>query len=132
VYLLDTNILSQVLRKRPRENVIERLHQAPPDTIHASVVTLFEMHYGSRLREDADRFWERIQIQIVPLVNWIPIDEAIALRAGAVAAKLKRAGHPIGLADCLIAASAIAHDLSLITENLKHFQQINGLKCESW
>jgi tRNA(fMet)-specific endonuclease VapC len=132
VYLLDTNVLGQVLRKRPRQTVMEKLRQIPSDAVQASIVTLFEMHYGSMLRDDADPFWLRIQTQIVPLVRWIPVDEAIAMQAGDAAASLKKIGRPIGLADCLIAASASVHGLTLITENIRHFERIEQLRCETW
>jgi predicted nucleic acid-binding protein len=111
VYLLDTNILSQVLRKHPRQTVIQHLRQTPSETIHASIITFFEMRYGSMLREDADRFWSRIESQILPLVKWIPIEQRVAFEAGAVAAKLRNSGRSIGFADCLIAACAMAHDI---------------------
>lgn len=132
MYLLDTNVLSQVFRKRPRQTVMEKLRQIPSDAVQASIVTLFEMRYGSMLRDDADPFWLRIQTQIVPLVRWIPVDEAIAMQAGEVAASLKKIGRPIGLADSLIAASASVHGLTLVTENIRHFERIEQLRCETW
>jgi predicted nucleic acid-binding protein len=111
---------------------MEKLRQIPSDAVHASIVTLFEMRYGSVLRDDAEPFWVRIQTQIVPLVRWIPVDQAIAMQAGEVAANLKKKGRPIGLADCLIAASASVHGLTLVTENVKHFERIEQLRCETW
>lgn len=111
---------------------MEKLRQIPSDAVQASIVTLFEMRYGSMLRDDADPFWLRIQTQIVPLVRWIPVDEAIAMQAGEVAASLKKIGRPIGLADSLIAASASVHGLTLVTENIRHFERIEQLRCETW
>jgi toxin FitB len=51
VYLLDTNIVSEVLRRRPDPKVIARLSQVEPEEIHASVITLFELRFGSMLRD---------------------------------------------------------------------------------
>ena len=56
MYLLDTNIVSEVLRRRPDPKVIARLSQVEPEEIHASVITLFELRFGSMLRNDAAKF----------------------------------------------------------------------------
>lgn len=53
MYLLDTDIVSEVLRRRPDPKVIARLSQVAPEEIHASVITLFELRFGRMLRDDA-------------------------------------------------------------------------------
>ena len=132
MYLLDTIVLCEVLRRRPRDSVVERLRRTDPEMIHASIITFFEMRYGSMLRQDNERFWSRIETEVVPLVTRIAIDEPVALEAGSVAATLRKSGRQIGLADSLIAACAIVHKLTLVTENLRHFERIQQLKCEVW
>lgn len=77
-------------------------------------------------------FGSRIETQILPLVKWIPIEQRVAFAAGAVAAKLRKSGRSIGFADWLIAACAVAHDLTLVTENVRHFERIEGLKYGVW
>ena len=67
MYLLDTNIVSEVLRRQPDSKVIARLRQIEPEEIHASVITLFELRFGSMLRDDAAKFWQKIEGEILPL-----------------------------------------------------------------
>ena len=68
MYLLDTNIISEVLRRRPDPKVLARLREVEPEEIHASVITLFELRFGSMLRDDATNFWQKIEADILPLV----------------------------------------------------------------
>jgi predicted nucleic acid-binding protein len=107
VYLLDTNIVSEVLRRRPDPKVIARLSQVEPEEIHASVITLFELRFGSMLRADAARFWQKIETEILPLVRWLDVDRSVAGKAGDIAAKLQKLGTPIGVNDCLIGGTAL-------------------------
>jgi predicted nucleic acid-binding protein len=132
VYLLDTNILSEVLRRRPDPKVIARLRQVEPEETHASMITLFELRFGSMLRDDAGEFWRKIEAQIVPLVHWLDVDRSVASTAGDIAAKLQKLGTPIGVSDCLIAATALVHNLVLVSRNVRHFEKITDLLRETW
>jgi tRNA(fMet)-specific endonuclease VapC len=132
VHLLDTNILSEVLRRRPDPKVIARLRQVEPGEIHASVITLFELRFGSMLRDDAREFWRKIEAEIVPLVRWLEVDRAVASTAGDIAARLQKLGTPIGVSDCLIGATALVHNLVLVSRNVRHFEKITDLLRETW
>jgi tRNA(fMet)-specific endonuclease VapC len=132
VYLLDTNIISEVLRRRPDPNVIARLRQVEPEETHASMIALFELRFGSMLRDDAGEFWRKIEAEIVPLVHWLDVDRSVASTAGDIAAKLQKLGTPIGVSDCLIAATALAHNLVLVSRNVRHFEKITDLLRETW
>ena len=132
MYLLDTNIVSEVLRRRPDPKVIARLSQVEPEEIHASVITLFELRFGSMLRDDAAKFWQKIETEILPLVRWLDVDRSVASKAGDIAAKLQKLGTPIGVNDCLIAGTALAHNLVLVSRNVRHFEKITELLREVW
>jgi predicted nucleic acid-binding protein len=132
VYLLDTNIISEVLRRRPDPKVIARLSQVEPEEIHASVITLFELRFGSMLRNDAAKFGQKIETEILPLVRWLDVDRSVASKAGDMAAKLQKLGTPIGVNDCLIGATALVHSLVLVSRNVRHFEKITELLREVW
>lgn len=130
--LLDTDILSEVLRPRPAPAVIGRLLQFTSQTLLASEVTRFEMRYGAALRPDAPSFWRRLQRDVLPLVTWLPVNEAVSTRAGDIAAAQRLAGRPCGSLDPLIAATALVHGIPLATRNVQHFEQIDGLEVQNW
>ena len=132
MYLLDTNIVSEVLRRRPDPKVIARLSQVEPEEIHASVITLFELRFGSMLRDDAAKFWQKIETEILPLVRWLDVDRSVASKAGDIAAKLQKLGTPIGVNDCLIGGTALVHSLVLVSRNVRHFEKITELLREVW
>jgi len=120
VYLLDTNIISEVLRRRPDPKVVARLREVEPEEIHASVITLFELRFGSMLRDDATNFWQKIEADILPLVRWLDVDRSVASKAGDIAAKLQRLG------------TALVHNLVLVSRNVRHFEKITNLLREVW
>jgi predicted nucleic acid-binding protein len=132
VYLLDTNIISEVLRRRPDPKVLARLREVEPEEIHASVITLFELRFGSMLRDDATNFWQKIETDILPLVRWLDVDRSVANKAGDIAANLQRLGTPIGVNDCIIGGTALVHNLVLVSRNVRHFEKITNLLREVW
>lgn len=91
-----------------------------------------ELRFGSMLRANSDKFWERISREIISRVNIIQIGEKEALTAGDILAALRKTGQIIGIEDVLIAASALTHQCSLVTANTRHFSRIKGLKVENW
>lgn len=131
-YLLDTNVLSEVIRKRPEPRVVERLRGVPPDSIFTSVVCVTELRYGARRRPGGDVLWERIAREVLSRVRVLPLGETEALRAGDLLAALESAGQPIGIEDVLIGATALVGSLTVATRNVRHFRRLPGLAVESW
>ncbi len=132
MYLLDTNVLSELIRKSPNRGVLSAVKRLDPSVAFASEVTLFELRYGAMRRDDAESFWSRLQSDLIPAVQWLPVDRAVQLCAADLAAELDRRGERIGNEDCWIAATAIENRLTLVTRNLRHFERIPGLRVESW
>jgi len=130
--LLDTNVLSERLRARPDPGVADRLSRVVPAETFASAVTRFELRYGAGIHPHAASLWVRIERDILPLCSWLPLDDASAEAGALVAAELKRAGRPIGVSDCMIAGTALARGLVLVTRNTAHFERVRGLKVENW
>ena len=132
MYLFDTNILSEVLKRRPNVRLVERLSQTPATSQFTSCICVLELRYGSRIRQDHELFWERIAREVLSRVTILGFNEKEAVIAGDLLALLERRGEPLSLADILIAASALDAGLTLVTANLRHFERIPHLKVENW
>jgi tRNA(fMet)-specific endonuclease VapC len=131
-YLLDTNVLSEVIKKRPEPTVMARLREIAPGSVFTSVVCVTELRYGARRRPGAEALWERIAHEVLGRVGVLPLGEREALRAGDLLADLEAAGQPIGIEDVLIGATALAGSLTVATRNVRHFRRLRGLVVESW
>jgi tRNA(fMet)-specific endonuclease VapC len=131
-YLLDTNVLSEVIKKRPEASVLARLREIAPGSVFTSVVCVAELRYGARRRPDAEALWERIAREVLSRVGVLPLGEREALRAGDLLADLEAAGEPIGIEDVLIGATALVGSLTVATRNVRHFRRLRGLVVESW
>jgi tRNA(fMet)-specific endonuclease VapC len=128
-YLLDTNIISNVI-DFPRGEVAVRVRrEAVAGTVATSIIAVAELRYGytkvssQRLREAYERLFESIKIE-----EWkAPFDHIYA----DIRDKLEKKGRPIGGMDMLIAAHAMATDAIVVTTD-KHFLEVPGLKVENW
>ena len=132
MYLLDTNILSELIKRHPNSHVLSRLGSEPAHTLFTSSICIMELRFGSALREDFEKFWQKISKEIISRVNIIPIGAKEASAAGDILADLRKSGNVIGLEDVLIAASAITNQFTVVTANIRHFSRIKGLEVENW
>jgi tRNA(fMet)-specific endonuclease VapC len=132
MYLFDTNILSEVLKKRPDQGLLERLSGIPGHLQFTSCICVMELRYGSRRRPDHENFWKKIEDKLLSQVKTLPIARDTALIAGDIAANLSLDGRGISPEDLLIAATAVEKGVTLITANQRHFRDIEGLKIENW
>ena len=132
MYLLDTNVLSEIVRPGPDGKAMARLFARRQSDLFASEITRYELRYGAYLRQDAAAFWARLQRDVLPIVNWLELDQEISERAGEISADLRRRGREAGALDPLLAATALVHGLTLVTRNVKHFESIPGLPVENW
>jgi tRNA(fMet)-specific endonuclease VapC len=132
-YLLDTDIISNLMRRQPSLTLIRRVASVAPTDQHTSSITLGELVYGAqRLPDRATALLERIDRLIPAQLPVLPFDEPAARHYGRVRATLELAGTPIGDADLRIAAIALAHALTVVTGNTRHFQRVPGLDVENW
>jgi len=132
MYLLDTNILSELIKRKPNAHILTRLGLEPSRTLFTSCICIMELRFGSALRKDFERFWRKITNEIISRVNILPIGEKETVIAGDLLADLRKTGQIIGLEDVLIAASAITHQYTVVTANTRHFSRITGLQIENW
>lgn len=131
-YLLDTNVISMLSPSRPAapDGFIRWLEEADAqDMIFLSVVTVHEIEKGIGLleRKGAAARGTALRLWLSGLVSTyddriLPIDAAVSGMSGRLEAIAVAAGHGPGMADALIAGTAKAHDLIVVTRNLKHFE----------
>jgi len=133
MYLLDTDVLSNLLRRAPSPALVARLASVPPEQQFTSSITLGELVYGAhRLQERTAALLQRLDESLLPNLPVLPFDAAAARRYGQVRADLERRGTPIGDADLRIASIALARGLTVVTGNVRHFQLVPGLAVENW
>ena len=131
-YLLDTNVLSELLRKRPMPAVATRRARVRVETLYTSVTCVMELRFGAARHPAGRELWKRIVDEVLPRVQVLPVDVVVAVRSGGLLAALEADGLPIGTEDVLIAATALVHDLTVVTRNVRHFSRVGGLVVESW
>jgi tRNA(fMet)-specific endonuclease VapC len=131
-YLLDTNVLSELMKKRPNPRVLTRLASHSAQALFTSCICVMELRFGSALRQDFETFWPRIDEEILSRVNILPFGAEEALNAGDTLARLQKAGRQIGIEDILIASTALNNKCVLVTGNTRHFSHIEGLVVENW
>ncbi len=133
IYLLDTDILSNLLKPAPPTALIVRLAAVPAAEQATSSITVGELIYGAACRgPQAAVLLARIEVLLLPNLPVLPFDDAAARRYGTLRAELEAAGTPLAEPDLRIASIALTHDLTLVTGNLRHFGRISGLAVENW
>lgn len=126
--MLDTDIVSFWLRGETRVHRAFESHRK--QSLCLSAVTLAELRYGASLTQSA-KIHHSIDA-FTAVISILPFDEACTIEFGRIASDLRRRGTPIGDLDTMIAAHAMALDLTLVTNNVKHFTRVEGLRVENW
>ncbi|HXO42849.1 MAG TPA: type II toxin-antitoxin system VapC family toxin [Thermoanaerobaculia bacterium] len=129
-YLLDTNICIYALKDRPPE-VLARLRALGPAVVALSVITVLELRQGAEGSQAPEAAHARLDALFSPM-QILPFEQDDALVGSRLRADLSRRGCSIGDFDSLIAAQAITRDLILVTNNLREFERIQGLRTENW
>jgi len=128
--LLDTDILSAVMRKHPKATTEARAYLKIHSRLTISIITRYEILRGLKAKKATtqsaafDRFCNLNQV--------LPLTDDIIVRASDIYADLHQRGMLVGDADILIAATALVFGFSIVTNNETHFNRILGLKVENW
>ena len=133
MYLLDTNVISEMVKRSPSQKVLTWLSSIDINNFCLSVLTLGEIRKGvERLSDSSQKQkiiqWLEIDLPKRFIGRFIAIDERVAEKWGFISSKIS-----IPAIDALLAASAIVHNLKLVTRNTKDFAAISGLeKINPW
>lgn len=133
-YLIDTNVLSELRRKAPDARVVAWMQDRPRQSLYLSVLTLGEIRKGIERLDDAARRQHLIDWLEVELPNYflgrlLDIDAHTADRWGRL---MSSAGRPLPAIDGLLAATALQHDLTLVTRNTKDFAGLDIQLINPW
>ncbi len=128
--LLDTNICIYVIKRRPAA-VRVRFEEHEVGDVGLSSVTLSELSYGVAKSRAEDRNREALERFLAPL-EIVDYGPAAAAAYGTIRAQLERRGEPIGAMDLMIAAHAMSLGVTLVTNNLREFERVEGLTVENW
>ena len=129
-YLLDTNICIYALKRRPEE-VLAQLQRVGPDDFALSVITVLELRQGAERSSKLEQAHQRLDFFLSPM-RVLPFQEEDARIAARIRMMLSGRGEKIGDLDSLIASQAMARNLILVTNNVREFARVPGLKVENW
>lgn len=133
-YLIDTNVISELRRREPDPLVVRWFAQRPAEHLFLSVLTLGEIRRGvERLvagqRQQELRSWLEQELPAFFSGRVLPVDAGIAHRWGRMQAAI---GRPLPAIDSLLAATALEHNLVLVTRNLKHVADLPVAIANPW
>ena len=128
-YLLDTNIVIYVIKRRPLE-VMDVFNQNT-GRMAISAITLSELHHGA---EKSAKVVQNLAVveEFASLLEVLPYGARASQHYGAIRSHLEKAGQPIGVNDLHIAAHARSEGLTLVTNNVSEFERVPGLLLENW
>jgi predicted nucleic acid-binding protein len=137
VIILDTNVLSALMRTAPEAAIVDWLDRQPAESIWITAITLFEARLGLALlpRGRRRQALEAAFAQLLEgdLANRVlDFDSAAATEAASLAAARQKAGRPVDMRDTQIAGIALARRATLATRNLRHFQDLNVPVIDPW
>ena len=129
-YMLDTNICIYAIKSKPKQ-VLNRLQEHDPKDLCISSITYAELAYGVEKSEaiEKNRVALALLLANIEIMNF---DSLAAESYGEIRANLEKEGTPIGPLDMMIAAHAKSLAYTVVTNNIKEFKRIKGLKLENW
>ena len=128
--LLDTDILSAVMRQHPTALARARAYLAVHHRLAFSSITRYEILRGLHAKRATGQ-WAAFE-RLCGVSTILPLTDGIVVRAAIIYADLSHRGALIGDADILIAATGLEHDRTIVTNNEDHFRRITGLQIENW
>jgi predicted nucleic acid-binding protein len=137
VIVLDTNVLSALMRSSPDAVVVEWLDRQPADSVWLTSITVFEARFGlallpkGRRRSGLERAFDRVLMEDLSS-RVLTLDEMAAVTAAQIAADRQRAGRIVDLRDTLIAGIAQARRATIATRNTRHFEGLDVPVVDPW
>jgi len=129
-YLLDTDTCIYLIKKQSPE-IIERFKSHKISAVAVSIISYFELEYGVQNSTNVRQNKTALN-QFVNSIHLIGMDQKAADSSALIRADLKKKGTSIGPYDTLIAGIALSQNLILVSNNLREFERVEGLKIENW
>jgi len=136
-FLLDTNCISELVKPKPEARVVEWMEAADEAMLYLSVLTVGEIRKGlagipQSKRRTRLETWLEVDLQARFAGRIVPIDAAIADRWGVIAADAKRSGTTMSVIDGLLAATALHHNLTVVSRNAPDFTNAQVQILNPW
>jgi toxin FitB len=136
-FLLDTSVISELVKKAPHEAVMSWLGRQHEEGLYLSVLTLGELQKGiaklsASARRDRLRTWLTRDLAARFANRLLPIDVPVAARWGTLTGDAEKRGTPLPVIDSLIAATALEHGLSVATRNVGDFKRCGVVCVDPW
>lgn len=136
-FLLDTNCISELVRSKPEPRVLDWMEAADESLLHLSVLTLGEIRKGvaglpQGKRRTQLESWLELELQARFSGRILPIDATVADRWGLLAAEAKRSGRSLSAIDGLMAATALHHNLTIVSRNVSDFANTQASVVNPW
>lgn len=132
MFLFDTDTITNIVKPRPSQKLLGKLGNLSKSQQYISTVTISEIVYGAEKSHRPDFHLNNLENLLLPAVNILGFDTKAAYVCGRVRAELEKRGMPLDLADLEIASIAIANNLTLITNNVRHFKRVPLLQYDNW
>ena len=129
IYMLDTDVCCYIIKHRSPD-LQKKFVMHKNDTLCISAVTYAELLYGFE-KKPSDKL-ERDITEFVTLVLVVDWNHTAAQKYAKIRHSMTKSGHVIGALDMQIAAAAMAADAQIVTNNMKHFEKIEGLRIADW
>lgn len=130
MWMLDTDICIALIKRQPLE-LIGRLKKHKPGDVAISSITLAELCFGVSKSRQAEKNRTALDQFLIPL-EILAFDDAAAESYGRIRAALETDGTPIGPLDTLIASHAVSANATIVTNNVREFSRVEGLRVENW
>jgi predicted nucleic acid-binding protein len=128
--VLDTDVVSNLMRPRPSPTLLARLAEIPASEQSTTAVTVGELAYGAN-RVQRPELYTRA-MHLLSDTRVLPFDRDAAEHYGKIRGELERAGARLADPDLRIAATVLAHHATLITGNARHFERVPDLTIGDW
>jgi predicted nucleic acid-binding protein len=136
-YLLDTCVISELVKKNPRRQVVDWIDAQEESTLYVSALTIGELEKGIVKLPASERktrlvTWVRRDLTNRFSGRVLPIDARIASHWGTITGESERRGLPLPVVDSLIAATALVNDLQVVTRNTEDFSRCGAVCLNLW
>jgi predicted nucleic acid-binding protein len=132
MFLLDTNIISELIKREPNPHLLARMEDIPDASLYTASVCAMELRFGTLRVPNGEALWNKIQKRILSRMQILSFGYQEAMKAAELLAALYASGRPIGIEDTMIASTALSNALIVVTANTEHFSRIPGLQSENW
>lgn len=136
-WLLDTNVLSELRRPRPNQNVVDCVASKPLDRIYISVVTFAEIRFGIEnlpdpLRRAELHDWLALRVRPLFSQRTLPVSEDVMLKWRMLVEEGRKSRHTFSQPDLIIAATALLHGLTVVTRDVGDFEKALAPVINPW